>query len=307
MLLNESTNQENVKITRPRRQWGKWIGLSALAGTLVANTAESVKDRVDNVLFQEDLRLDIAAYYNLANRRYGVEIDLPTADGETSDYRYVDSRNMLKWTIEVLALYPDGMIKDQLREISIGGTSAIAFGEASRNHIRIDLRNRFPRTVEERAFKSVMVHELQHFFDRYQIIETPDASAQFVDWQALNPAGATYDFADYSSSRYPLLTPCGESDGFVFGYQKKNPAEDRAVVAQLLFAPSVVEELTVNLDPNIQSKVEALRNFYFVQSGGRMDANFWHDYHRRDVDFFYWLKNGGLVENALVGPPAETP
>lgn len=295
---------EKAKMEMLKPKWRKRLGYSLLAGTMVSITAESIRDRIDNLLFEEEIRRDIVAYITLFHVRYGVNIELATSDGETSNYRYVDSLNMLKWTADIVALFPDEMVKDKLHGIALGeDVTNDAYGSSAGSWLSVDLKNQFPRVVEERAFKSVLTHELQHFFDRAELAKQDDKKNIFVDWRSINPPSVRYDFSDISSSYYPVFSDFTETDGFVFSYQKKNASEDRAVMAQILFAPEVVEDVSIILDSLIRNKADTLRQFYSESSGGKMDEKYWEDYREGKVGFFYWLDQEREKEKEPVNNP----
>ncbi len=259
------------------------------AGLLTqAATAQSVKDSVENVLYQEEIKRDNMAYIALLHMRYGLYVGLPQADDEVASCREIDRLNMLKWTIDVLHLFPDEMIRGKLMFVELGRqTFGNHLGIGDRHQIQINLGDKFPRIMEETAFKAVMLHELQHFFDGPELVE--EEAKSFPEWKKLNPEGTVYDMREGASASYPFFSESGKPDGFVFGYQQKNAAEDRAVVAQILFSPECVQSWARGQDPYMAGKIEAMKTFYYDLSQGKMDANYWKNYQQGAVDNSYWL------------------
>jgi hypothetical protein len=280
--------RENTKVS----VLGKWWKRIGVVGglTVLAATAQSINDQVSDLLYEEQIMRDIAANEALMNLRYGFMVGLPISDGKRKpNCNYVDALNMLKWTADVLSRYPDEMIKKRVYEVEIAekGFYSDSSGENSYHHVIVTLKvNNLPRLIKEEAFKSVLTHELQHSFE-----EPGENSAnRFLAWESLSPKGATYKNTDYSIKDWSLFTDFTKPDGFIFDYQTKSALEDRAVVAQVLFAPSVARSLAVEVDPVMQKKIQALRAFYFDISGGKMNDAYWDDSDNGKVNFFYWTK-----------------
>lgn len=190
----------------------------------------------------------------------------------------------------IAAMAPAKSIK---LDLSLRSPQGKAAGQADRSRYRApDLHINLPEEIQEtvkmvaaispteglpasfeREMDTTTNHELAHMF-----LEWP-LSSRKIDSQKNESFPEVWNkkFGKWNESRYKGKVPPNEVDmpveGFANGYGMTNQFEDRATVAEALFSGDYLALETK--DPIIREKIQEMKRFYFLQSGGLMDEEYW--------------------------------
>ena len=267
-----------------RRKFLKAAGLG-LVGAAVGASFPSIYEGAWNTLGKEGLDKSIKELETELSNKYGIRIAVWEADPndrptgtireslkERSLYRAYKSLLTLR---DVLECYPPKLIKEHINGIEIvhsvqsGYEGVIAKGATPEAMTsfggNITIRAGYQSSVSYKAMfgealdANVLHHEISHTLTR---------GIPGEEWKKLHPD------VQYVDNEWTKLRR-NKPKGFALAYSAKSVQEDIATTAELLFANPREVEALVEHDEILHAKVEYLKKWYEMKSGGVMNSDYW--------------------------------
>jgi hypothetical protein len=236
----------------------------------------------------------------------------PGIEGESLDF-LVEKRAVCQMLLEEFALYPSFTHKNtglsiirvvnNLKYDNEVGTAGLADSAEGVMHLEYEEKGWEIKTADEQVahvvsalipqegtnierMRSTFHHEMEHFIDRVDANEWSKETRGYVFGEGLTLEQAAYLY-DNELSVYQKNGTIGEEEmvkyslgikGFARRYGRRNHAEDRATIAETLYAPQDRDAFTKRLEKDdvLAAKVEKIKEIYFKQSRGLMDRTYWN-------------------------------
>lgn len=275
-------------------------GATVSMGSLAAVFGPLAWDAAQNKWNKEELLGRIESCRQELEKRYGVKVGLSFEDFKPVDdiqggklfaaqiqSLYVRCKGIegLKY---LLALYPPELVTSFVKEIRL--TDGLNMKRREEDVGRsvggtVDYEKKILITNIQDVFKTLQAmfnavvpatkvhHELAHLFTQHIPAD---------EWRALHPGGS------YLGELSMLLGERGKvPQGFVNRHSLSNEAEDQATIVEIMFSREDVYA-KYKEDPIISRKITYLEKWYEKISKGRINAQYWIDVRRGDIQEGYW-------------------
>ena len=267
-----------------RRKFLKAAGLG-LVGAAAGASFPSIYEGVWDTLGKEGLEKSIKALETELSNKYEIRIavweadynDRPTGTikeslKERSLYRAYKSLLTLK---DVLECYPPDLINKHISGIEIvhavrsGYEGVIAEGATPEAVTsfggNITIRAGYQSSM---SYKAIFGEALDANVLHHEISHTLTQGIPEEEWKKLHPD------VQYVDNEWTKLRR-NKPKGFALAYSAKSVQEDIATTAELLFANPREVEALVEHDEILHAKVEYLKKWYEMKSGGVMNSDYW--------------------------------
>ena len=255
--VNEVSKDETLS----RREVLKKIGSLAIAGVTIKTALDPVSTIIAPTLISRGIenKLDHSGYLDQVEKRFGVKIILPKKDividsflnaSIEEELKDSDLKDLGDYFVDQLSKYPDGFLKKNgIKEIFVAKKMTRILGSANTNsgsiiitfpasEVKDDLRTQKPKPFKNNSMYAnetrhtcegvlTLHHELYHMIDDFENSSRADRWSNISDTKYVG-----HDKYQNESLK--------EDDSILDKYALAAPWEERAVLAERLFADDIL-------------------------------------------------------------------